>query len=108
MKARHPIHVTRILPRHANDANEDPFGGRRSFAERKSRRPLESAGLAEADLAALLAETPEWVASWLDGNEEMSGPAFLLALAIVRDKTDVSPYWIVTGQSAPASDRRLN
>jgi transcriptional regulator with XRE-family HTH domain len=74
----------------------------------RMRAALDSAGLTEADLAALLGETHETVARWLDGDEEMSGPAFLLALAIVRDKTDVSPYWIVTGQPVPASDQRLN
>ena len=81
--------------------------GRPDWAQRMLSA-LDSASLCEADLAALLGETPEWVASWLDGDEEMSGPAFLLALAIVRDKADVSPYWIITGQTAPASDRRLN
>ena len=69
---------------------------------------LDSAGLCEADLAALLGETPEWVARWLDGEEEMSGPPFLRALAIVRDNTDVSPYWVVTGQTWVGGDRRLN
>ena len=72
------------------------------------RAALESAGLDDDDLAALLGEPPDTVARWLDGDEEMSGPAFLLALAAVRDMTGISPYWVATGKSDPSFDLRLN
>ncbi|MGD9539830.1 hypothetical protein [Methylocystis sp.] len=70
---------------------------------------LDSAGLCEADLAALLGETPETVAGWLEGEEEMSGVDLVNALAAARDATGVCPYWIVTGKKwAGGGDRRLH
>jgi hypothetical protein len=73
----------------------------------RMRAALDSAGLCETDLAAFLGVAPDAVAQWLDG-EEIDGVYFLSVLTAVIAKTGVSPYWIVTGQTAPASDQLLN
>ena len=73
---------------------------------------LDSAGLCEADLAALLGETPDDVARFLDGDkfdeDDPIGVHYLDALACVRHVTGVSAYWLVTGKADASFDLRLN